>query len=352
MDINENWISGLTRFETDLIKAYLDLDKERADPSVPEIDRLLETGKCVHCGSVKIIRYGRSAKGRQRYLCKDCHKTFTIVSKSFFRNTRISYEQWLRLLECEMAGLTLKETAYQTGLSVTSCFYLRHKIYEAFEEAQTEKLKGEVQLDTSFLDIGLKGTKIMPKPVKGSKKNPKADILFDKDPKICISTAADSSGGILFLVSGYGGESSDKYQLHIDRYDQKCRIISDDSSSIRKFAKANHFRCITLTEGYHKTKDGKHISDVNSLHSDLKDLMRRKRGVSLRHLQGYLNWIVFRRRYIIRSQRKLWDLETYGFVKEKEKKFINSDICRKPFPVSISDIYERYHYGMFALPTQ
>ena len=205
MDISEEWIASLTRFETDLIKTYLDTDKKQIDPSVPEIGRLLETGTCIHCGSKKIIRYGHSAKGRQRYLCKDCNKSFTIVSKSFFKNAMISYEQWLKLMECEMAVLTLKETAYQTGLSVTFCFYLRHKIYEAFEQAKAEKLQGEVQLDTSFLNIGLKDTKVMLKPVKGSKKNPKADILFDKDPKICISTAADSSGGILFLISGYGG---------------------------------------------------------------------------------------------------------------------------------------------------
>ena len=109
------------------------------------------------------------------------------------------------------------------------------------------------------------------------------------DPQVCISAAADESGEILFLISGYGAESSAKYQLHIDRYDQRCRIISDGSSSIRKFCKDNHFRCTALTEGYHKTKEGKHISDVNSLHSDLKDLIRKKRNVSIRHLQGYLN---------------------------------------------------------------
>lgn len=67
---------------------------------------------------------------------------------------------------------------------------------------------------------------------------------------------------ILFLISGYGGESSKKYELHIDRYDQSCRIISDDSSSIRKFCRNNHFRSTPLTEDYHKARDGRHISDV------------------------------------------------------------------------------------------
>ena len=51
MEISEEWIASLTRFETDLIKTYLDTDKKQIDPSVPEIGRLLETGTCIHCGS-------------------------------------------------------------------------------------------------------------------------------------------------------------------------------------------------------------------------------------------------------------------------------------------------------------
>ena len=353
MEINEKWIASLTRFETDLIKTYLDINDPKKSDAIPEIDEPVKIKECVHCKSHKIICYGHSKKGRQRYLCKDCGKTFTIVTKSFFKNTRISYEQWLKLMECEMIGSSLKETSYQTRLSVTSCFYLRHKLYKALEEAQAEKLKKDVQLDTTFLDISFKGMKNTPKPIKGSKKNPKSESFpYMKDPQVCISTAADESGEILFLISGYGGESSAKYQLHIDRYDQRCRIISDGSSSIRKFCKDNHFRCITLTEGYHKTKDGKHISDVNSLHSDLKDLIRKKRNVSIRHLQGYLNWIVFKRRFILQIQRKLYDLKTYGYIRGKEKKLRNFDICKIPFPISLKEIYGQYHYGMFASPTQ
>ena len=350
--INKEWVDSLSVFETDLLKAYLDIGEPKPKALAPLADETLKIKECAHCKSHKVICYGRSGKGRQRYLCKDCNRTFTIVSKSFFRNSRISYEAWLKLLECELLGLSLKETSYQTGLSITSCFYLRHKIYKAIEDVQSRHLSGDVQLDTTFLDIGFKGFKITPRPIKGSKKNPKADILFDKDPQICISTAADENGEILFLISGYGGESSKKYEAHIDRYDQNCRIISDDSSSIRKFCRNNHFRSTPLTEGYHKTRDGRHISDVNSLHSDLKELIRRKRGLGLRHLQGYLNLIVFKRRFTSSIERKLYDLTSYGYIKAKEKLLNNRDICRIPYPISLSEIYERYHYGMYALPTQ
>lgn len=38
-------------------------------------DKDLDTVVCPHCGSVKVIKYGKS-NGRQRYLCKDCNSTF------------------------------------------------------------------------------------------------------------------------------------------------------------------------------------------------------------------------------------------------------------------------------------
>lgn len=346
MEINQEFIDTLTKFETDLLKAFLDI-KGIKSANIPEIDQPLVQDECIYCGSTNIIKNGRSAKGRQRYLCKDCKKTFTAITKSFFKHTRLSYTQWVKFLECEIVGLTLKETAYQIGISKTSCFYMRHKLYKSLEKFQAKKLKREVQLDTTFLDMDLKGLKIMPKPVKGSKKNPSVKCIFDRDPHICISTAVDYKGSILFRISGYGGESSNKYQKHIDYYDENCKIISDKSSTILKFAKQNNFKCMALKEGYHKTKDGKHISDVNSLHSDLKNLIRNKRGVSLRHLQGYLNWIVFKR-YFIRIKRNLWGLETYRFIKDKEKELRNTDICKKEFPISLEEIYGRYHYGMFA----
>ena len=41
-----------------------------------------------------------------------------------------------------------------------------------------------------------------------------------------------------------------------------------------------------------------------------------------------------------------------GYIKNKEKKLRNFDICKIPFPISLKEIYGQYHYGMFASPTQ
>ena len=350
MELTGERIRQMTRLEKDYVQAYLMNHKENSNSTAPELDEPLRQNEFPQCKSKKIIRYGRTAKRRQRYLCKDCQRTFTPVTHNFFRNSSLSYNQWLILFDCEMRGCSLRETAYQTGLSVTSCFFLRHKLYKTLQDAQAEILYGDVQLDTTFVDMDLKGLKDMPKPVRGSRRNPSVKMLFDKDPHICITTAVDERKSVLYVISGYGGESADKYQNFIDRFDRDCTIISDESASIKKFAKQNHLKTAFLTEGCHKRKDGRHISDVNSLHSELKQLIRNKRGVSLRHLQGYLNWLVFTKG-VKKAERNMWRFETYSFAHIRDKILRNAEICSSRFPVSLREIYGKYQYGMFR-PTQ
>ena len=345
--VTQEWFDTLTILDKDFIKGFIDSDIVNKRKNEPPVISDLKLNKCPHCDSDRFIKHGHAGNKRQRYLCKECGKSFTVATTSFFKHSRLSYETWLDVLDCEMAGYTLKETAYRTGLSVTTCFYLRHKIYGSLEKEQATELIGNVQLDTTFVNIDLKGVKIMPKPVKGSKKNPPSPFPFEKEPKVCITTASDDSGNTLFKISGTGGESSDKYEQDINLFDKNCTIISDCASSILKLAKKYNLNHKPLTEGYHKLKDGSTISDVNALHSSLKDLIRRKRGVSLRHLQGYLNWIVFKKK-ISNLLRSTYKLHSYASIYTEDKKYSNVDICTKEFPINLSDIYGKYRYGMFS----
>lgn len=347
MLVTQEWFNSLSLLDKDFIKSYISSDNSKTYIKVPPIISDLKISVCPHCQDNKIIKNGHAKNGRQRYLCVNCGKSFTHATSSFFKHSRLSYDTWLDVLDCEMAGYSLKETAYRCGLSVTTCFNLRHKIYGALEKEQADKLTGKVQLDTTFVDIDLKGTKIMPKPVKGSKKNPPSLLIFDKDPKVCITTAVDSNGDIVFKISGTGGESFDKYEKDIDLFDENCTIISDCAASILKLTKTYKLAHKILTEGRHKLKDGSTISDVNALHSSLKDLIRKKRGVSLRHLQGYLNWIVLKKK-IADKIRATYKLLCYASIYTEDKKYTNEDICKKEMPIDLERIYGRYKYGMFA----
>ena len=49
---------------------------------------------CVHCGSANYKKIGFTKKGLQRYLCKDCKKSFSENHGDSLRYTHLSDEQW------------------------------------------------------------------------------------------------------------------------------------------------------------------------------------------------------------------------------------------------------------------
>lgn len=48
---------------------------------------------CVHCGSINTKKHGK-VSGRQRFICKDCGKSFNLSTGAITSNSRLSVGQW------------------------------------------------------------------------------------------------------------------------------------------------------------------------------------------------------------------------------------------------------------------
>ena len=57
-------------------------------------DKDLDAVVCPHCGSVKSIKHG-TRNGRQRYLCKDCGKTFGDTNGTVAFRSKLSVGKWI-----------------------------------------------------------------------------------------------------------------------------------------------------------------------------------------------------------------------------------------------------------------
>lgn len=53
---------------------------------------------CRHCGSSNIIKFGVTGIRIKRYRCKDCGKTFTVLTNTIFDSQKISLSEWLDFL--------------------------------------------------------------------------------------------------------------------------------------------------------------------------------------------------------------------------------------------------------------
>ena len=90
-----------------------------------------ETITCPHCRRNEIVKNGVNINGRQRYLCRNCHKSFVTTTGTLLWNSNLSSSVWNEYLNCMQEGLTLEASAVRCGISTTTSFYMRHKVIKA-----------------------------------------------------------------------------------------------------------------------------------------------------------------------------------------------------------------------------
>ena len=88
---------------------------------------------CPLCGCIHVVRNGHRKDGTQRYVCKDCGKSFVIATNSIVSGTRKDLSVWEQYIDCMMNGLSIRKTAVACGIHRNTAFLWRHKILDALQ---------------------------------------------------------------------------------------------------------------------------------------------------------------------------------------------------------------------------
>ena len=89
---------------------------------------------CIYCGSNHVVKNGTRKDGTQRFLCRDCKKSFLPTSESVTSRTRKSLSVWAAYLKCMMDKKTLREASEECRISMATAFSWRHKILDALHD--------------------------------------------------------------------------------------------------------------------------------------------------------------------------------------------------------------------------
>ena len=120
--------------------------------------RIADGNTCIYCEGSHVVKNGKRKDGIQRFLCRDCKKSFIPSSCSVTSGTRKDLSVWAKYLKCMSDKKTLKETAEECSISVTTAFYWRHKILDALKEVTDRVcLDGTVEADETFFNVSYKG---------------------------------------------------------------------------------------------------------------------------------------------------------------------------------------------------
>ncbi len=116
-----------------------------------------EIKSCPHCNSESFIKNGKK-DGIQRFMCKDCRKTFTFTNNTILFGTKKDLATWQTFIYCMIEKYSLRKTAKICNINPSTAFIWRHKILDALQNMMNEvKLDGIVKADETFLSLSCKG---------------------------------------------------------------------------------------------------------------------------------------------------------------------------------------------------
>lgn len=142
-------LTNLSSEEKDEIRLLLeDEDNIRCVLGMSDV----RPSECRRCQSEKFICNGHESKsGRQRYLCKDCGRTFTSMTGTILDRMH-NKEEFIRYVHSFIENLTLRQAAAKHNITLNTSFNWRHKLLHALGlSAEEVELSVEIQADEKYV---------------------------------------------------------------------------------------------------------------------------------------------------------------------------------------------------------
>ncbi len=180
---------------------------------------------CPHCKCGDSVANGR-LKGVQRYLCKRCRKNFSETTGKFWYNLK-KRELVSRYLYCLLSGYSMRKSAKETGVSIQTSLYWRHKLLTSFSSVCPKGFEGIVESDDLFFPYSEKGARNLERPAK--KRGEKATKAGISNEKVAVIATCDRSGNKDFKAATSGRISKKDIASVLEGKLEKAEVLCSDS---------------------------------------------------------------------------------------------------------------------------
>ncbi len=290
--------------------------------------RFSEKRVCPFCGGTHLVKNGKRKDGTQKYICRDCGRNPLITSNSILCGTHKELSVWMQFINCELNDESLKQTAEKCGVHINTILKWRHKLHKAVSnEKKDTQLTGIVEIDETYPAVSYKGNhsknKEFTMPRAPHSRGSQVSKRGLSGELLCIPCAIDDSGNVVGRSVKCGAVSYAALQALYgkDKIANETIIVTDSCNAYTQLAVDCNSQLVQIASGSHSNGEY-NIQKVNSFHSSFISLINRKhRGVSSKHVNGYLAWCAFKFKAI------------YAKVKNNVVRILGS-----PFSVTAKDI--------------
>ena len=268
----------------ELLNEYCDTDKVTEVAISVNQNRKVE---CPHCHGNDIYGHGKY-RGRSRYKCKICKKTFNDNTGTAIDGIKkvTEFQSYIKLL---IESVSIKKAAVKLDINVSTSFAWRHKLLSALSKINGSQFTGIVECDDKQLDISEKGSKHLERESykRPSDRNTKRGISKDK---ISVIVAADRTNNTTMKVAKQGRLDVKSIEESIGSYVPKSNVLCSDShQSIISWASSKGLEHHTFVASKQHIKDKCfHVQHVNSIDNRFERWQKRFYGVATKYLQNYL----------------------------------------------------------------
>ena len=298
---------------------------------------------CARCGCL-LHKNGRTKNGIQKYICSGCKLTSSETTDTIIYHSKLPFEIWSDVIDNLLNGFSLRRLAEENNISLLTSFRLRHKVLLALKSfVDNIKLSGEFQSDEKYFTINLKGTKRANMPRYSKKRTSTSSPYCGlSHHKVCVVSGIDENDNLILKIVGLGRCTTKMLNDSLGtKLDNAVSVNADSASAYQEFCKKYNLKLNAIPSGFHS--DGIfNISEINGIHSQLETWLNKFRGVSIRHLQEYLDWFVYiytmKKRFMLSKIKT----ESYSNLLINDNYIKSRDIFNIKIPIDLKVAYAEY----------
>lgn len=247
--------------------------------------------KCPRCNSTRVVKYGKWEEWYQRYRCNECRCYFNDLTGTIFEGSKIDLREFVyvakRLLEKE----SMNQISKELGRTYVAIMRVRDLLSDILAKKLVTKLKGEVELDETYVSAGQKGTECKHRSPRkrGLKLRGRGTYAKDKPP---IVTIVERGGGVVLKVAK---ELSRDLVLRIlNENVEKGSTAYTDDYPLYGGLEGYYHRKLNRYSKKEYARGNVHINTAESVFSLLKSWIKMLRGVRKDGLWKFLKLFEFR----------------------------------------------------------
>jgi len=248
---------------------------------------------CPRCRGESVIRYG-SYRVFQRYLCKDCDRTFNDQTGTVFEHSAVELRKWfLAVYTYIRFNTSLRQLDVEIDVSYKTIYRRVQRFLRALDAPRLQ-LEGPVEIDEFYVKAGLKGReRDQPSRSRGLSTRGRGTYAEDKLPVFIL---ADRGSDERCVVPAKAATESKIRLLLADRQQESLTVYTDGFRAYDPLEEDDAFTREYVVHGDGEYVDGDvHVNTCESHASLARRWLSPHRGISKDRLTPYFRAFQLRR---------------------------------------------------------